>query len=286
MNNKTFSTRDIADYYDQTEIHYRRGWNLSESLALHYGYWDHTTKRLPEALRRMNERMAELAEIKKDDFVLDAGCGVGGSSVYLAKHIGCRVKGITLSAKQVQSATANAAKFGVSNLASFEERDYNHTGYASETFDKVWALESSGTATDKTRFINEAYRMIKKGGRLVIGDVYRGKNEMTDSENRMLLKVLNGWAMSDVPTPEKFKEMLEQGGFSNVQLHCITPNIMRSAVRIFWGSISMFFIANAYKLYNPKVRYFAHNHYKALFWQYIALKKGLWNYYLITAVKS
>jgi cyclopropane fatty-acyl-phospholipid synthase-like methyltransferase len=286
MTDKKFSIRDIADYYDQTEIHYRRGWNLSKSLALHYGYWDKNTKHLLDALRRMNERMAELANIKKGDYVLDAGCGVGGSAIYLAQHIGCSVKGITLSKKQAESATANAVRFKVSALTSFEEKDYNHTDYASETFDVIWALESSGTATDKTRFINEAYRMTKKGGRIVIGDVYRGKNEMSKSENLMLLKVLNGWAMSDVTTPEKFKEMLKQGGFSHVQLHCITPNIHKSAVRIFWGAISMFFIANAYKLYNPKVRYFAHNHYKALFWQYIALKKGLWNYYLITAVKS
>ncbi|MFM9945345.1 MAG: SAM-dependent methyltransferase [Bacteroidia bacterium] len=84
---KTFSTRDVVDYYDQTEIHYRRGWNLSESLALHYGYWDNTTQSLPDSLRRMNERMAELANIGKDDYVLDAGCGVGGSSVFLAQSI-------------------------------------------------------------------------------------------------------------------------------------------------------------------------------------------------------
>jgi cyclopropane fatty-acyl-phospholipid synthase-like methyltransferase len=282
---KIYSHQDIADYYDQTEIHYRRGWKLSENLALHYGYWDEHTSNLSEALQRMNERLAEMGRVNQSHKVLDAGCGVGGSSIFLARKYGCHVTGITLSAKQVESASRHAADRGVSNLTCFEQKDYTQTGYPSESFDVVWAIESSGTATDKNAFIAEAIRLLKPGGRLVIADVYRGKAQMTDNENRQLLQVLNGWAMSDVDTPDTFKKRLEQGGFTNISLQNISSNIKRSAVRIFWGGISMFFIAHLYKLINPKVRYFAHNHYKALFWQYPALRKNLWAYYLIYAEK-
>jgi cyclopropane fatty-acyl-phospholipid synthase-like methyltransferase len=54
----------------------------------------------------MNEVMIETAEIKSTDKVLDAGCGVGGSSIFMANKIGCNVTGISLSEKQIVQATA------------------------------------------------------------------------------------------------------------------------------------------------------------------------------------
>src|SRR5262245_2871767 len=47
---------------------------------------------------------AELVGITKDMRVLDAGCGVGGSSRYLAHTYGCRVQGIGLTPQFVEAA--------------------------------------------------------------------------------------------------------------------------------------------------------------------------------------
>lgn len=68
------------------------------------------SKSFPESLLRMNEVMIETAGIKPTDKVLDAGCGVGGSSIFMASVLGCNVTGITLSKRQVQQANENAAK--------------------------------------------------------------------------------------------------------------------------------------------------------------------------------
>ena len=55
---------------------------LNNSLAIHYGYWDEKVRSFPQSLLRMNEVMMEAARIKSTDKVLDAGCGVGGSSIF------------------------------------------------------------------------------------------------------------------------------------------------------------------------------------------------------------
>ena len=71
--------KNIVDYYTESENAYKDSWDLNNSLAIHYGYWDDKVKSFRQSLLRMNEVMMEAAEIKTKDKVLDAGCGIGGS---------------------------------------------------------------------------------------------------------------------------------------------------------------------------------------------------------------
>ena len=82
----------IAKHYDETLPYYKHLWSR-KSNAIHYGFWDKETKTVEEALLNENNFLAKVADIKSSDKVLDAGCGVGGSSVWIAKNIGARVIG-------------------------------------------------------------------------------------------------------------------------------------------------------------------------------------------------
>src|SRR2546423_14192448 len=119
-----FTSEDIKRYYDLSEVHYRRTWNLDTSHSLHYGYWEEATKNFHEALLNINKVMAGLAEIRPEEKVLDAGCGVGGSSVWLAKERKCFVTGISLNQRQVQRANAFAKTAGVDDKVFFGQKDY------------------------------------------------------------------------------------------------------------------------------------------------------------------
>jgi len=65
----TFSTEDIKNYYDHTEAHYRQFWKLDESMGLHYGIWDHSTRTLAEAIRNTNAQLAKMGNIQPSDSV-------------------------------------------------------------------------------------------------------------------------------------------------------------------------------------------------------------------------
>ncbi len=67
----------------------------------------------------MNERLADRLDLKAGDHVLDAGCGIGGSSIWLAENFGVRVTGITISPTQIDQARKNAKKRGVEHLVNF-----------------------------------------------------------------------------------------------------------------------------------------------------------------------
>jgi cyclopropane fatty-acyl-phospholipid synthase-like methyltransferase len=104
--------QNIVDYYQSTENAYKDSWDLDKSLAIHFGYWDDQVNSFRRSLLRMNEVMMETAGIRATDRVLDAGCGVGGSSIFLASILGCPVTGISLSKRQVEQARLHAEKNG------------------------------------------------------------------------------------------------------------------------------------------------------------------------------
>ena len=143
------NTQEIINYYDHCQVDYELVWHLKTKMCMHYGYWDDTTSTLREALVNMNKRVAAFAQVQKGDYVLDAGCGVGGSSIFLAKTLNCITKGITLSEKQVNTCRDNAAKHNVTHQCTFEVQNYLATDFADNTFDIVWAIESVCYAFDK-----------------------------------------------------------------------------------------------------------------------------------------
>src|SRR5882672_7377994 len=109
----TVSEQEIIEYYDHSYDDYQIVWHVNSRMSMHYGYWDESTTWLRQALTNMNRKLAAMANIQSHHHVLDAGCGVGGSSIFLAKEIGCEVTGITLSSEQVQKAKQNSEKYGV-----------------------------------------------------------------------------------------------------------------------------------------------------------------------------
>jgi tocopherol O-methyltransferase len=75
--------------------------------------------------------------------ILDVGCGIGGSSRYLAKRFpGASVKGISLSPSQVARATSLAKQANLDDRVSFQVGDALKMPFEDNSFDFVWTCES------------------------------------------------------------------------------------------------------------------------------------------------
>lgn len=275
----------IVDYYQSTENAYRDSWDLDNSLAIHYGYWDDKVHSFAQSLIRMNEVMADAAGIVAGEEVLDAGCGVGGSSIFLARHRGGMVTGITLSARQAEQAKTHALNAGVQNLAQFRVMDYCSTSFPNASFDVVWGCESICYAASKEAFIREAYRLLKPGGRLVIADGF--VTELENNQHPVIRQWLDGWQVDNLETPSRFQSFLNQAGFSAITYRDISRQVGHSCRRLY----RFYFLANLYLLwktltFSNKATTIQKMNIQACKYQYIGRKKNLWQYGLLTARKT
>lgn len=281
----TYSKADIAQYYDLSEVHYKLFWNLDQSKSLHYGYWDASTRNLHEALLNSNRVLAARAQITANDVVLDAGCGVGGSTVWLAKNIGCKTTGITLSEKQAARATEHAAAQGVSGLVTFDVKDYTSTGFEGNSFSVVWAMETVCHAQEKADFLREAERLLRPGGRLIVADFFK-KEGLHGKDAQQMRDWANGWAVPDYATWEEFAQKLEDAGFRNIQVHDATLAVMPSIRRLYRAYLLGVIPSRLYNLFHPNVSEFGRKNVDTARLQYVTAKKELWKYLIVSAEKA
>lgn len=224
----------ISEYYDVTLRAYQKYWYKdSRSYSLHYGLWEKDTKNLHEAFINTNKFMAEAGKIKASDVVLDAGCGVGGSSIWLAKNIGCKVIGITLSPNQQQEAQKLAKENGVEDLTEFYIKDFTNTGFADASFDVVWGLESVCHANVKLEFLKEAYRLLKKDGRVLVCDGFRKRQPQTPEEEINLHQFEEGLALPATSLIREFHKDLEIAGFENINFWDKTEQVTPSSKKLY-----------------------------------------------------
>lgn len=221
--------KKVEEYYDDSQILYNLFWS---DKALSYGLWDKKTKKLSDALENTNMFVSKLLNIQKNDYVLDAGCGVGGSSFFIAEKFSVKVMGITLNSKQIKQAKKNAKKLKLDNLISFEIMDFNNTRFKDETFTKIFGIESVCYAYNKAYFLKEAYRLLKPGGKIVIVDGFLTKRNLSQKENGIYKKCLQGWKGDNLTHKDDFLNDLKKVGFKNIKFYDKTDEVMPSSRRI------------------------------------------------------
>ena len=165
---------DVASHYDRLDGLYRRIWGE----GLHHGLWVDAVKTRAEAADRMTQFVGDRLELRAKERIVDVGCGYGRMMADLAERFGVEAVGMTISRKQWEQAVPG----GDVRLGDWLENDL-----PGGEFDAVMAIESLEHMPDPKRAVSEMVRVVKPGGRLVLG-CWMSCDQPRDWERRLLIE--------------------------------------------------------------------------------------------------
>lgn len=230
------SQEEIISYYEDCDIDYRLVWGIDLNFSLHYGFYDSQYIKHHEAVLNMNRVLANKAGIKANDKVLDAGCGVGGSCLWLARKRHAKMTGINITRKQLERARKLADNQGLSDMIEYKEASFLDTGFDDNTFDVVWGMEAVCYAEDKKEFLKEAYRVLKPGGKIAVADGFLNDIDPDPKHKQMLNDWLDGWAVPNLWGKNRFEQDLKDVGFKNIDFTDGSKNVVPSSKRMYKAS--------------------------------------------------
>lgn len=169
-----------------------------------------------------NAHLAARAGIRPGQRVLDAGCGVCGPAVDIARAIeGVEIDGVTLSPVQARIAQARIREAGLEGRVRVWVADYHDLPFPPETFDVVYFFESSGYSYNPRRLFAEVFRVLRRGGRLYIKDAFQPDRPLSERE-REEVAVFNQLFAYRTPTLSQTVEHISGAGFHDIQTADLT----------------------------------------------------------------
>jgi len=131
--NKTSASRkNVQHHYDLSNDFYKLF--LDEDMQYSCAYWPSLDITLEEAQEAKKAHIAAKLALEPGMTVLDIGCGWGGMAIYLAKHCGVKVVGVTLSDEQHALGVQRVKDEGLEGQVDIRLQDYRHVP---ETYDRI-----------------------------------------------------------------------------------------------------------------------------------------------------
>ncbi|KAJ4720948.1 Gamma-tocopherol methyltransferase [Melia azedarach] len=231
----------IAGFYDESSGLWENIWGDH----MHHGFYEPDSSVSVSDHRAAQVRMIEEAlrfagvsdPTKRPKSIVDVGCGIGGSSRYLARKFGAKCQGITLSPVQAQRGNALAAAQGLADQVSFQVADALEQPFPDGQFDLVWSMESGEHMPDKSKFVGELARVAAPGGTIIIvtwchRDLAPSEESLQPWEQELLNKICNAYYLPAWCSTADYVKLLQ-----SLSLEDIKAEDWSQYVAPFWPAV-------------------------------------------------
>ena len=157
-----------------------------------------------------------IAGLKPGEIVLDLGSGGGFDCFLASRGVGDagQVIGVDMTPDMVAKARCNQEKAGVSNVA-FRLGEIEYLPVADNSIDVIMSNCVINLSPDKQQVFDDAFRVLKPGGRLAISDVVARAALPESLKNNMQLV---SSCIGGAETIDNLETMLKQSGFTAIHI--------------------------------------------------------------------
>jgi len=208
---------------------------MSRGEHIHHGYFIEPTDSKEAAQIRLIELLLERSNLSTGSAVLDVGCGIGGTTRYLAKNHGCRVTGLTISGRQVELARTMTAKEAGTGSDQQDSSEFTRLGDGQvrfveldaekmgahfstapnkATFDCVWISEAMSHLPDKGLFFRNASKLLNPGGKLVVADWFKAEGLTKAQAEADIKPIEDGMLLPPLCSPSDYLHFAREAGLT------------------------------------------------------------------------
>lgn len=197
----------IVDFYDE---HFFEGFvsPIDKIGFCNIGHWEGIPPHMEFAQVNLVETLLAFFA-NKQGTLLDAACGKGAASRFATKYFEPgKVTGINISRRQLEVCRT------VAPHCHFKQMSATQLDFPDATFDNVLCIEAGFHFDTRFRFFDEAYRVLKPGGRLAMQDLLLKSNigAHTELPTGMFPEA------NFVPDVDTYRQKLAAAGFRYVRV--------------------------------------------------------------------
>jgi len=162
-----------------------------------------------------------IASLRPGETVLDLGSGGGLDVLLAARQVGVEgyVYGVDMNDKMLELAGRNAEKAGATNV-EFLKGDLEELPLPPNTVDVVISNCVINLTADKGKVLNEAFRVLKPGGRMAISDIVVDGDLSGLPVSEAQIRAGLNWAgcIAGALTISEFTTLLQAAGFGEIAI--------------------------------------------------------------------
>ncbi len=228
--------KDVKTYYEHFESKY--GYKIFLKDAQHFGYYPNIDDNITEyeAQNKLHDLLIEKLELNPGNYLLDAGCGRGIVSSYIAKHNDVKILGVDIVPYIVEKAKKRSKLLNLDNKLTYINSSYSSLDIKNNTFDRIYSVETLSHATNLDKTLKEFNRVLKPNGiGVFIEYEIASFDQFNEYELKMYKLVRDGSAMNSLNNfvEGNFKKLLIKNGFEILEDLDITKNRSKSMKRLY-----------------------------------------------------